>query len=56
MEKKTSILFVAAGDSIDTICMKVESLLSATIEDLFYTVDKKPWRAINHLKKQKKFI
>ncbi|MBX8977364.1 MurR/RpiR family transcriptional regulator [Enterococcus gallinarum] len=53
--KKDIDPIVAAGDSIDTICMKVESLLSATIEDLFYTVDKKAVeRAINHLKKAEK--
>lgn len=37
--------------------MKVESLLNATIEDLFYTVDKQALeRAIAHVKKRKKFI
>ena len=45
---------VAADDSVDTICMKVESLLNATIEDLFYTVDKQALeRAIAHVKKRK---
>lgn len=34
--------------------MKVESLLNATIEDLFYTVDKQALeRAIAHVKKRK---
>ncbi|MFU1822286.1 MurR/RpiR family transcriptional regulator, partial [Enterococcus faecium] len=36
--KKDIDPIVAADDSVDTICMKVESLLNATIEDLFYTV------------------
>lgn len=31
---------VAANDSIETLCAKVESLLNATIEDLFDLVDK----------------
>ena len=45
---------VAVDDSVDTICMKVESLLNATIEDLFYTVDKQALeRAIAHVKKRK---
>ena len=45
---------MAADDSVDTICMKVESLLNATIEDLFYTVDKQAFeRAIAHVKKRK---
>ena len=52
-ELKLSI--VAADDSVDTICMKVESLLNATIEDLFYTVDKQALeRAIAHVKKAEK--
>ena len=32
--KKDIDPIVAADDSVDTICMKVESLLNATIEDL----------------------
>lgn len=38
--KKNIDPIVAAQDSIETICVKVESLLSATIEDLFYSIDK----------------
>ncbi|MGH2311359.1 MurR/RpiR family transcriptional regulator, partial [Enterococcus faecalis] len=46
---------VAADDSVDTICMKVVSLLNATIVDLFYTVDKQVLvRAIAHVKKAEK--
>ncbi len=47
---------MAADDSVDTICI-LESLLNATIEDLFYTVDKQALeQAIAHVKKRKKFI
>ena len=53
--KKDIDPIVAADDSVDTICMKVESLLNATIEDLFYTVDKQALeRAIAHVKKAEK--
>ncbi len=53
--KKDIDPIVAADDSVDTICMKVESLLNATIEDLFYTVDKQALeRAIAHVKKSGK--
>ncbi|WP_375178811.1 MurR/RpiR family transcriptional regulator [Enterococcus rotai] len=37
---KTIDPIVAVDDSIDTLCAKVESLLNATIEDLFELVDK----------------
>ncbi len=41
---KTIDPIVAVDDSIDTLCAKVESLLNATIEDLFELVDKQSLR------------
>ncbi len=38
--KKDIDPIVSAEDSIDTVCMKVESLLNSSIEDLFYSIDK----------------
>ncbi|MGH2335376.1 MurR/RpiR family transcriptional regulator, partial [Enterococcus faecalis] len=53
--KKDIDPIVASDDSVDTICMKVESLLNATIKDLFYTVYKQALeRAIAHVKKAEK--
>ena len=55
-ELKLSIAAVqAASNGKKDIDMKVESLLNATIEDLFYTVDKQALeRAIAHVKKAEK--
>ena len=58
--KKDIDPIVAADDSVDTICMKVESLLNATIEvpRLVYPLYKiNPWNEQSRmLKKRKKFI
>lgn len=55
--KKDIDPIVAADDSVDTICMKVESLLNATIEDYFIQWINKPWNEQSRmLKKRKKFI
>lgn len=49
--KKDIDPIVSADDSVDMICMKVESLLSATVEDLFYSIDKEALaRAIKAIK------
>jgi DNA-binding MurR/RpiR family transcriptional regulator len=39
-EKKDIDPIVSTADSIETICMKVESLVTTTVEDLFYAIDK----------------